>query len=429
MKIWRSGDEKGERFLERVERRMVEAVAPPVEERARRTVAAVAKRGDKALVAFVRRHDLKGMPMEEFRLRGTVASGEEVGEEYVNAVELALARLKAFHELQAPKGYTLAAEGGDLGIRVRPIESVGVYVPGASAAALSSLLMAVVPARMAGVSRIAVATPPRAFLASPHLRYLLDRLDLREVYLMGGAHAVAALAYGTDSVTAVDKIVGAGGGAVAAAKRAVFGVVGVDGVGGPPEIVVVADAHAEPAIVAADLLAQAEHDPDALALLVTPSKALAEKVDRRVSVRLRSLPRKAAARAAIRNWGAIVLVPDLDAAADVVNRVAPEHVELLVSDPLRLLDAIERAGAVYLGPWAAAALGDYVAGTNHLLPVAGAARFASPLGVWDFVRRTSVVGVAAHRYPALAHAAEVLAQHEGMPLHAESLRAGSRGRA
>ncbi len=429
MKIWRSGDEKGERYLARVERRMTEMLAPQVEERARKVVAAVAKRGDRALVSFVRRNDLKGMPLEEFRLRGTVASGEEVGEEYVNAVEVALSRLKAFHELQAVKGYTLEAEGGDLGIRVRPVESVGVYVAGVSAASLSSLLMAVVPARLAGVPRIAVATPPRVFLTSPHLRYLLDRLDLHEVYLMGGAHAVAALAYGTDSVTPVDKIVGPGGAAVAAAKRAVSGVVGVDGVGGPPEIVVVADAHAEPAIAAADLLAQAEHDPDAVAMLVTPSRALAEKVERRVSARLRSLPRKAAARAAIREWGGIVLVPDLDAAAEVVNRVAPEHVELLVSDPLRLVDAIERAGAVYLGPWAASALGDYVAGTNHVLPTAGAARFASPLGVWDFVRRTAVVGVAAHRYPALAHAAGVLAQHERMPLHGEALRAGSRGKA
>ncbi len=429
MKIWRSGEERCERYLSRVERRVWEVLAPKVEERARRTVAAVAKRGDRALVAFVRQHDLKGMPMEDFRLRGTVASGEEVGEDYVNAVELALSRLRAFHEAQTVKGYTLEGEGGDLGIRVRPIESVGVYVAASSAAYLSSLLMAVVPARLAGVPRIAVATPPSAFLTSPYLRYLLDRLDLREVYLMGGAHAIAALACGTESVIPVDKIGGAGGGAVGAAKRAVSGIVGVDAAGGPPEIVVVADAHAEPAIAAADMLAQAEHGPDALALLVTPSRALAEKVERRLSARLRSLPRKAAARAAIREWGGIVVVPGLDEAVELVNRVAPEQVELLVTDPLRLVDAIERAGAVYLGPWAASALGDYVAGTNHLLPAAGAARFASPLGVWDFVHRTSVVGVAAHRYPALAHAAEVLARHEGMPLHGEALRAGSRGKA
>ena len=370
-------------------------------------MASVAKQGDKALVALVRRHDLKGLPVGDFRLRGTVQGGEEVGEEFINAIELALANLKAYHEPQMPKGFTLEGDGGDLGVRVRPIESLGVYVPGGSAVYLSSLLMAVVPARVAGVSRIAVATPPRAFLASPHLRYLLDRLDLHEVYLMGGAHAVAALAYGTDSVTPVEKIVGPGGRWVAAAKRAVFGVVGLDAVSGPSEIVVVADSHADAAIAAADMLAQ---------------------VERRVSARLRSLPRKSAARAAIKNWGAIVLVPDMDAALDVVNRIAPENVELLVSDPLRLLDGIERAGAVYLGPWAASALGDYVVGINHLLPTTGAARFASPLGVWDFVHRTSVVSVAAHRYPALAHAAGVLALQEKLTLHEESLRAGSRGK-
>ncbi|MBZ5589079.1 MAG: histidinol dehydrogenase [Acidobacteriia bacterium] len=429
MKIWRSGEEKGARYLARLENRMAEIHPSEIEEKARRIVAAVAKRGDKALVAFVRRHDLKGIPIEDFRLRGTVGSGEEVGEDFVNAIELSLANLKAFHEPQMPKGYTLEGDGGDLGIRVRPIESVGVYVPGGSVVYLSSLLMAVVPARIAGVPRIAVATPPQAFLSSPHLRYLLDRLDLHEVYLMGGAHAVAALAYGTTSVTPVDKIVGLGGRWVTAAKRAVFGVVDVDASAGPSEVVVVADAHAEVEIVAADLLAQAEHDPDALAVLLTTSKALAEKVDRRVSARLRALPRKSAARTAIKNWGGIVLVPDLDVAVDLVNRIAPRHVELLVSDPLRLLDGIERAGMVYLGSWAAAALGDYVVGTNHIVPAGGAARFASPLGVWDFVRRTAVVGVTAHRYPALARAAGVLALQENLPLHEESLRAGSRGKA
>jgi histidinol dehydrogenase len=301
-------------------------------------------------------------------------------------------------------------------------------VPGGAAVYLSSLLMAVVPARIAGVPRIAVATPPRAFLSSPQLRYLLDRLDLHEIYLMGGAHAIAALAHGTDSVTPVDKIVGPGGRWVAAAKRAVYGTVGIDGVFGPSEVVIVADAHAEPEIVAADLLAQAEHDPDALAVLVTPSKTLAEKVNRRITSRVKTLPRGAAARQSLKSWGGILLVPDLAAAAEVVNRIAPEHVELLVHEPLRLLEGIERAGMVYLGPWSPTVLGDYVVGTNHVLPTAGAARFASPLGVWDFVNRTAVVRVAPHRFGVLARAAATLATQEKLPLHAESLRAGSRGK-
>ncbi len=429
MKVLRSTEEKGEKYLARLEARTKEIFPAQLEEKVRKVVAAVAARGDRALVPLVRQNDLKGLPMESLRVEGQPGGGDDVGDEFVKAVELALVNLRTFHEPQMPKGYTLEREGGDVGIRVRPIESLGVYVHGEGAVYLSGLLMAVVPARIAGVSRIAVATPPRAFLSSPQLRYLLDRLDLHEVYLMGGAHAIAALAFGTDSVTPVDKIVGRGGRAVAAAKRRVFGVVDVDGVVGPPEVVIVADAHAEPEIAAADMLAQAEHDPAALAVLVTPSKPLAEKAARRIAARLRSLPKSSPARRALGEWGGVVVVPDLAAALDVVNRIAPEHVELLVEEPLRLLDSVERAGMVYLGSWTPAVLGDFVVGTNHMLPTAGAARFSSPLGVWDFVHRTGVVRVAPHRFPVLARAAAAMAAHERLPLHAESLRAGSRGKA
>ncbi len=428
MKVLRSGEEKGERYLARLETRMIQAFPPQIEEKARKVVAAIAKRGDQALVSFVRRHDLKGLSVDGLRVEGPVEAGEEVGDDFVKAVELAHANLKAFHEPQMPKGYTIERDGGDVGIRVRPIESVGVYVHGSSAVQLSSLLMAVVPARIAGVPRIAVATPPRAFLSSPRLRYLLDRLDLREVYLMGGPHAIAALAFGTDSVTPVDKIVGRGVRLVAAAKRAVAGAVNVDGEFGPPEIAIVADAHAEPEIVAADVLAQGEHDPDALVVVLTPSKALAVKVERRVTAGLRSLPKGAPARYALKQRGAIVLVRELAEAVDIVNRIAPEHVELLVEEPLRILDAVERAGMVYLGTWTPAALGDCVVGTNHVLPTSGTARFSSPLGAWDFVHRIAVVRVAPHRYPALARAAATIAAEERLPLHVESLRAGSRGK-
>ena len=343
MKIWHSGEANGERYLQQLETRYARLFPAQLEDKARRAVAAVAKQGDKALVAYVRRLDLKGRPAEGFRLRGTVAGGEDVGEEFVDAVELALANLKAFHEPQAVKSFTPEGDNDALGIRVRPIESVGVYVADGSAACLSSLMAAVVAARIAGVSRIAIAAPPRTFLASPQLRYLLDRLDLREIYLMGGAHAVAALAYGTDSVAPVDKIVGAGGCLVAAAKRAVSGVVGIDAAADPSEVVIVADAHAEAEIAAADLLAAAGQGEGALAVLVTPSKSLAAKVERRVSARVRTLPKKSPARAALKNWGAVVLVPDLEAAADVVNRIAPQCVELLLAEPLRVQDR-HRAG-------------------------------------------------------------------------------------
>ena len=428
MRILRSTDDKGRAYVERIEARFSEVFSSAFEDRVRHIVAAVQKRGDRALAAYVKRFDLAGLKVADFRLHGHVVAPEDIGEEFASAVETALANLEAFHAPQAVKGYTLDHNGCELGVRVRPLESVGIYVPGGAAVYISSLLMAVVPARLAGVTRIAVATPPRAFLSSPHLRYVLDRLDLREVYLMGGAHAVAALAYGTESVTAVDKIVGPGGRWVAAAKRAVFGAVDIDFIAGPSELVVIADSHAEPEIVAADMLAQAEHDPDALVIALTPSRALAEKVERRLAALVRRLPKTSHARASLRRWGAIVVVPDVAAAVEIANRVAPEHVELLVQEPHRWVDGIERAGAIYLGPWSPAVLGDYVVGTNHVLPTAGAARFASPLGVWDFVSRTAVVRVPAHRYRNLAGAAATLAEVEELPLHGEALVAGSRGK-
>lgn len=428
MKIWRAGDDKGQKYLVRLEERQREVLSSAVDDKVRKIIANVAKRKDRALVSYVQQYDLKGLPMTDFRLQGELAGNEEVGEDFVASIELAIANLNAFHEPQIQHGYTLEQDGADLGIRVRPLGSVGVYVPGGAAVYISSLLMAVIPARLAGVPRIAVATPPGAFLSSPSLRYVLERLDLREVYLMGGAHAVAALACGTESVTAVDKIVGPGGRWVAAAKRAVYGLVDIDTIAGPSEVVIIADGHAEPEVVAADMLAQAEHDPDSTAVLVTTSHTLAEKVDRAVSARLRSLPSGAAAREAIRRWSAILLVEDTDEAVVVTNRIAPEHVEVLVEDPGRLVDGLENAGAVYLGPWSSAVLGDYVVGTNHVLPTAGAARFGSPLGVWDFVHRTAVVRVHAHGYAPLARAARALALQEALPLHAEALRAGRRGR-
>lgn len=428
MKILRASDDKGQKYLVRLEERQREVLSSSVDAKVRSIIAAIARRGDKALISLVRRFDLKGMPMADFRLQGELAGNEEVGEDFVASVELAIANLEAFHEPQAQHGYTLEQEGAELGMRVRPVGSVGVYVPGGAAVYISSLLMAVIPARLAGVPRIAVATPPGAFLSSPSLRYVLERLDIREVYLMGGAHAVAALALGTESVTAVDKIVGPGGRWVAAAKRAVFGLVDIDTIAGPSEVVIIADTHAEADLVAADMLAQAEHDPDAAAVLVTPSRTLAEKVDRLITSRLRTLPRGAAARESVKRWSAALLVEDLEHAVEVANRIAPEHVEVLVEDPRRLLDGLDAAGAVYLGPWSSAVLGDYVVGTNHVLPTAGAARFASPLGVWDFVHRTAVVRVHAHGFAPLARAARALALHESLPLHAEALRAGRRGK-
>lgn len=428
MKIVEASEEKGSRLLQQLQNRIRQVLDAKLEGAVRDIVDAIAKKGDRALTAFVRRFDLKGLPASQLRLTPELPTEEDVGADFVEAVELALAHLQAFHEPQKPQGYTITLQGDELSIRVRPLEAVGVYVPGGNAVYLSSLLMTVVPARIAGVERIAVACPPKAYLGSPHLRYLLKRLGLREIYLMGGAHALAALALGTESVEPVDKIVGPGGRWVTAAKRALYGLVDVDLIAGPSEVVVVADGNADPAMVAADLIAQAEHDENALAVAMTPSRALAEKVRMRVRSRLRGAESHSVARQSLKRWGAVFVVGDLEEAFELVNRIAPEHVELLVSEPHRWLDRIVAAGAVYLGPFSPVTLGDYVVGSNHVLPTAGAARFASPLGVWDFVRRTAVVQVAPHRYPKLARAAATMAELEGLPFHAEALAAGERGR-
>lgn len=421
MKIWRIGEDKGERYLSKVETRAGAVLSPAVEERVRKVVDAVARRGDRALVSLIRRFDLKGMEFADFRLRGTVGAPEELGEEFTGAVEMAIANIKAFHEPQLPKGYNLDRDGSDLAIRVRPLDSVGVYVPGGAAVYLSSLLMAVIPARLAGVKRIAVATPPRAFLSSPHLRYILDRLDLREVYLMGGAHAVAALAHGTESVTAVDKVVGPGGKWVAAAKRAVYGVVDIDTIAGPSELVVVADAHADPDIVAADLLAQAEHGSGHERVwLVTTSGRLLKAVLGEIDRQLPTLRRREFIERALANHGWLIQVRTLEDGIALANRLAPEHCEIITRQARKVSERILTAGAIFLGSWSPTVVGDYLAGPSHTLPTGGAGASFAGLTVDQFQRRTSVVEYTAaalrKSLPTIAKFAEV----EGLDAHGRS---------
>ncbi|NIA11131.1 MAG: histidinol dehydrogenase [Nitrospiraceae bacterium] len=293
---------------------------------------------------------------------------------------------------------------------------------------MTTLIMAVIPAQLAGVSRIAVALSPRTYLGSAPLRYLLNRLGVDDVYLMSGVHAVAALAYGTDSIVPVDLIVGGGDPALLAAKYLVAHRVAVDPRGGLPELVILADTSAEAELVVSDLLAQLEHDPDALGVVVTTSQRLARRINSLVTSRLRVLPKGHVVREAVKRWSA-VLMADSDAeACSVVDRIAPSRVELLVREPLRLVDRIEAAALVTLGPWSPPALVDVVSGANHLLPTLGGAVVRGPLTVWDFYRSTCLVGLPAHSYPKLAHEAAALSEAEELPLHAASLTSGSRGK-
>ena len=327
-----------------------------------------------------------------------------------------------FHRRQLTGSWWEPGPGYIIGQRVKPLQSVGAYVPGGRAAYPSSVLMTVAPARVAGVEQIIVTTPPGPDGKINPLTLLAARMaGAAAVYKIGGAQAVAALAFGTESVPAVQKIVGPGNLYVTLAKQQLFGQVGIDSLAGPSEILIVASDGAEPAFVTADLLAQAEHDPLARPLLLTDSRRLAEAVKAELKRQLAGLPRGDIAARALKEQGAVILVDTLAEAWPVVNRIAPEHLELHLSDAWRYLDYIENAGAIFLGPYTPESLGDYWAGSNHVLPTAGAARFASPLGVADFLKTSQVLSYTAEALQEAAHSIKILAEAESLEAHARAV--------
>jgi histidinol dehydrogenase len=335
------------------------------------------------------------------------------------ALDFAAGRIRAYHERLYPANGAYVDEAGvELGWRWTPLDAVGVYVPGGRAAYPSTVLMNAIPARVAGVGRIAMTTP--AGNLSPVVLAAAQVAGVSEIWRVGGAQAVAALAYGAGPIRPVDKIVGPGNAFVTAAKRRVYGVVGIDSLAGPSEIVVVADAANDPDWIAADLLSQAEHDPDAQSILITDDVQFAAAVAGAVKRQLATLATAKVAAAAWRDQGAIILAP-LDDAPALVDRIAPEHVELAVDDPAALATRIRHAGAIFYGRHAPEAVGDYVAGPNHVLPTSGAARFSSGLSTLDFLKRTSLTGCGPEAFANLAGPAEILANAEGLPAHARSL--------
>lgn len=428
MKVYRVTEEKGQRYLARIEGRRTALLSDQTFARAKSTIAEIRKRGDQALMKHIRAFDLEALGGGDIRLVGTATSRDEtLPDDIVRAVDASIDAVTRFHRQQRLEGYTDEHAGTMLSLRLRPVPAVGVVVPGRQHIDLTSIIMAVVPARLAGVPRVAVALAPGAYLGSPAVRFVLRRLGVDDVYLMSGVHAVAALAFGTESVVPVDLIVASGDAQILAAKYLVAPRVAVDLRGGLPELVILADTGAEPAMVASDLLAQMEHDRDALGVVVTTSARVARHVDSLVRSRLRRLDKGHPARDALRRWGAVLIAGSDAEACRVANRIAPSRVELLVGEPLRLVDRIEAAAVVTLGPWSPPALADVVAGVNHILPTLGAAVVRGPLGVGDFMRGTAVVRLGAQHYPKLAQVAATLAELEELPLHAASLTAGSRG--
>jgi histidinol dehydrogenase len=386
---------------------------PQVEKAVRRIIADVRRRGDAAVRAYTWKFD--GVAPKVYALSPKLI--DAIPREQSQALRAACDRIRAFHERQKQASWEYAdAEGTRLGQRVSPLERVGLYVPGGKAAYPSSVLMNAVPAKVAGVGELIMVSPqPTALVLAAAALAGVDR-----VIGIGGAQAVAALAYGTKSIPRVDKIVGPGNRYVAEAKRQVFGQVGIDMIAGPSEVLIVADGTTPADWMAMDLFAQAEHDEAAQAILISPSRECLDAVQRAIGELIGEMPRRAVIRASLKARGALIETRDLDEACDLVNRIAPEHVELAVRDPERILPKVINAGAIFLGGYSSEALGDYCAGPNHVLPTSGSARFSSPLGVYDFQKRSSVIAVSKKAASTLGKLAHTLATGEGLPAHARA---------
>lgn len=393
-----------------------------------RTVAAilddVRSRGDTAVVDYTNRFDRVAITVDDLRIPQSAldAAADACDPELINALELAAHRIRSFHEKTLPAGLDYTDEiGVRLGARWTPVAAAGLYVPGGTAAYPSSVLMNALPAKVAGVQRLVMVVPTPDNVTNPLVLAAAKLAGVDEVYRIGGAQAVGALAYGTETIKPVSTIVGPGNAYVAAAKRRVFGTVGIDMIAGPSEILVVADAQNDPDWIAVDLLSQAEHDTSAQSILITDSADFADAVEAAVARRLETLPRKAIAGESWTQNGAIIVVPDLDAAVPLIDAIAPEHLELAVADPEALCDRVSNAGAIFLGRYTPEAIGDYIAGPNHVLPTARSARFSSGLGVVDFMKRTSIVKCDADSLAQIGPAAVRLAEAEGLGAHGLSV--------
>lgn len=399
-----------------------------IHEEQRRTtqeiLARVRAEGDAALLDYTAKFD--GVRLDDPRIpeEQYARAYEQVSPEFVAAIREAIANIRRYHEAQKRNSWMLPeANGTLLGQIIRPLKRVGVYVPGGRAAYPSSVLMNVIPAQVAGVPEIALVTPPdRDGNVNPGVLVAIRELGITEAYRIGGAQAVGALAYGTATIPAVDKITGPGNIYVALAKQAVFGQVAIDMIAGPSEILVIADETADPDYVAADMLSQAEHDPMAAAICVTPSDDVAVRVAAAVASQVAELPRREIAEESLRNYGAIVVTKTLEEAIALSNRIAPEHLELMIEDAMSYLGQIENAGAIFIGRYSSEPVGDYFAGPNHTLPTSGTARFSSPLGVDDFVKKSSVIQYGKQALFENGHKIITLAEAEGLSAHANAIR-------
>ena len=398
----------------------------PKEATVREILQKVQRQGDQALLAYTEEFDRQNLTVEELRVSGAEidAAYQQVEQSLLEAIKLACQQIEAFHRQRVPKSWVQFGEDDVvLGKRYTPVDRAGLYVPGGRAAYPSTVLMNAIPAKVAGVPRMVMVTPPGAEKKiNPAVLVAAQEAGVEEIYRVGGAQAVAALAYGTQTIPQVDVITGPGNIYVTLAKKQVYGQVGIDSLAGPSEVLVIADSSANPEHVAADLLAQAEHDPMAAAILLTTDSNLASKVCLEVEQQLKNHPRRTLTEKAIAHYGLVVVVDRLERAAELSNLFAPEHLELEIEDPWWLLEKIRHAGAIFLGNSTPEAVGDYLAGPNHTLPTSGAARYASALGVETFLKHSSLIQYTPQALNKVATAIELLAEAEGLPSHAHSVR-------
>ena len=394
-----------------------------IAESARQIVSEVQKGGDRALLKFTEKFDKIKLTAKQLRVKPEVlrAEAKKADPALLRDLEKAIFNIHAYHRRQVQKSWEFKKPGAVLGQRVLPLDSVGVYVPGGSAAYPSSVLMNIIPAKIAGVPRIVVVTPPGTFQQHPIIAAALFELNATEIYLVGGAQAVAALAYGTETIPRVDKIVGPGNAFVTAAKREVFGQVDIDMIAGPREIVILATAESNPRFIAADMLSQAEHDPYACSICFTNSVPHAVLIKRELEVQLNTLDRKDIARKSLDNYGAIVIMENYLDATQWINEIAPEHLEIFSSIPMSAIDKVRNAGSIFYGDYTPEAVGDYFAGSNHVLPTAGTARFFSPLGVYHFQRKTGIIRYTKKELARTWKSIDALARSEGLDAHARSV--------
>lgn len=423
MKVVRYGAKESKEFIGRLVRRS-EVGSKEIEMSVRKIIEDVIERGDRAVIDYTKRFDKFDLTPEKMRIdkKEIEQASKKIGREKMEVLRFAAKRITAFHEKQKPNSWFIAEEKGILlGQRVNPLSSVGLYVPGGKASYPSSVLMNALPARVAGVERIIMCTPTPDGDISPYILAAAGIAGVDEIYRVGGVQAVAAMAYGTETIPKVDKIVGPGNIYVAVAKRMVFGEVDIDMIAGPSEILIIADETANVQFVAADLLSQAEHDERAMTILVTDSEKLAEKVRKEVAAQLKSLSRKDIASRSLDKFGAIIIVKDLNEAVNLANEIAPEHLELEVARPFDILGLIKNAGAIFLGRYTPEAVGDYLAGPNHVLPTGGTARFFSPLSVDDFVKKSSIISFSKEELVRIGGAVKIMADMEGLEAHLKAV--------